>query len=181
MNTFKQFLSEHIISIGLDPSQEKLRTKFRKQIFKILQTSYASPEIGGYGKLKSGSDEEERAINDDINSSIIKATIRDGAITAVALYKKQHGRKCIASGTNGTRQGLVDFKKNKLEDFEQERAWAEVSGKPEKMMRAMGAPVVPSSKAKELLGKDVSIIDDEYYSRKMGKDDAKKIILGYPK
>lgn len=178
---FKQFITEHIVSIGFNDDQEKLRAKYRDEIFDILQKAYSHPSIGGYGKLTSGSQEEATAIKSDIESSLIKASIRNGKITAVALYKKSAGRKCIASGTDGTKQGLLDFKKNKLEDIKQERAWAEVSGKPEAIMRALGAPVVPSEQAAYLLDKEVTIIDKERYSRKIGGKEADKVIIGFPK
>lgn len=178
---FKEFITEHIVSIGFNDDQEKLRAKYKDEIFSILQKAYSHPSIGGYGKLESGSVAESAAIKSDIDNSLIKASIRNGKITAVALYKKSAGRKCIASGTDGSKQGLLDFKKNKLEDIKQERAWAEVSGKPEAIMRALGAPVVPSEQAAYLLGKDVKIIDAERYSRKMGDTEAEKVIIGFPK
>jgi len=186
MKTFKLFvkedlLSERILSIGLNNKHDSDREKHRQEIHDILHKSYSHPDIGGYGGAKSGSKEESDAIHHDITHSVIKATKRDGKITAVNLYRKQHGRKSIASGTNGTDQGKKDWAKTKIEDHEQKRAWGEVSGKAEHHQRKIGVPVIPSNKVGALLGKDIKIHDDEHYSRKIGGQDHTKVAMGHPK
>ena len=185
MKTFKSFISEEIlvekiISIGLHPSQEKDREKHRQEIHDILHKTYSHPSIGGYGGHKSGSKEESEAIHKDISHSIIKATKRNGKISSVNLYKKQHGRKSIASGTDGTTQGKKDWKKTKIEDHEQKRAWGEVSGAAEHEQRKIGVPVIPSNKAGKLLNKEVHPhTDGEHYDRKIGKETHTKIMMGH--
>ena len=187
MISFKQYLNEtytilteKVLSIGLNPEHEKFREKYRTQIHDIIHTSYV--KAGGYGGLASGSKAESDAINADIDSSLIKATRRGDVITSVNLYKKAHGRKSIASGTNGTPQGKIDYMKGKLEDHEQQRAWGEVSGAAEHIQRKLGAPVIKSARAKELLNKDVvAHTDTEHYNRKIGPDMHTKIMMGHPK
>jgi hypothetical protein len=99
------------------------------------------------------------------------------------LYKDKHGRKSIASATNGTEQGKNDWKKIKSEDNTQKRAWGEVSHKVLHMQNKMGVPKIPSSRAKELLGKDVTPTpgDEHEYSRKIGNKIHQKTMMGHPK
>lgn len=185
MHTFKEYLSEEllnerVLSIGLNPEHEKHRETHRKEIHDMIHHAYSS--IGGYGGHKSGSEEESKAIHHDISSSVIKATKRDGKITAVNMYKKQHGRKSIAAATDTTAQGKDDLKKTKLEDHEHKRAWGEVSGKVAHLHSKLGTPDIPAHRAKELLGKDVKHHDDGvHYDRKIGDQMHTKKMVGHPK
>ena len=148
MLSFKNFLLERVLSIGLNPDHERFRDQHRNEIHDMIRKSY-SP-IGGYAGFSSGSEEESKAIHSDISNSVIKAVKRDGKITALNLYKKQHGRKSIASATDGSDQGKKDYLKTKLEDHEQKRAWGEVSGAVEHISKKLGVPGIPSSRAQEL-------------------------------
>lgn len=180
MQSFKNFILERVISIGLNPDHEKYRNQHRKEIHDIIHKSYS--QVGGYGGHKSGSKEESDAIHHDISHSVIKATKREGKISAVNMYKKQHGRKSIASGTDGSEQGKKDLKKHKLEDHEQKRAWGEVSGAPEHIQKKMGVPVIPVHKMKKLTGKHLTPVGDTgHYTRTIGGHEHTKIGMGHPK
>ena len=183
--TFKSFLNEHILSIGYNTDHEKHREKHRQEIHDIIHKSYKGvskddPEEG-YAGHKSGSKEESDAIHGDITKSNIKTVKRNGKITAVNLYRDQHGRKSIASGTDGTDQGKKDWKAIKGDDLKQKRAWGEFSGGSLKVQKKMGMPVVHSKHAARLTGKDVTVKDHESYSRKIGDKEHTKTILGFPK
>jgi hypothetical protein len=187
MQSFKTFIteqeliSEKVLSIGLNPEHEQFREKHRQQIHDVIHNSYKNVE-GGYGGQGSGSKKESDAIHDDISNSVIKATKRGDKITAVNLYKKQHGRKSIASGTDGSEQGKHDWKKTKMEDHEQKRAWGEVSGAAEKIQRKMGVPVIPNNKVGKLLNKDINPHEGgEHYERKIGGETHTKVAMGHPK
>jgi hypothetical protein len=181
MLTFSSFLNERVLSIGFNPDHEKFREKHRQEIHDMIRKSYESEK--GYGGHAAGSDEESKAIHQDISDSNIKAIKRDGKITAVNLYKDKHGRKSIASATNGTDQGRKDWKQIKTDDHTQKRAWGEVSHKVLHIQTKMGIPKIPSTRAKELLGKDVTPTpgDEHEYSRKIGKEVHKKVMMGHPK
>lgn len=182
MLNFKQFITERVLSIGLNDKHEKLREKHRQEIHDMIHKAYSHPDLGGYSGLKSGSDEESKAIHHDISNSIIKATRRDGKITSVNLYKKQHGRKSIALATDGSEQGKKDLMKNKHEDDIHKRAWGEVSGKVAHIHKKIGTPDIPASRAKELLNKDViSHPDNVHYDRKIGNHMHTKKMVGHPK
>ena len=186
MHSFKHYLSEEllnerVLSIGINPDHEKFREKHRQQIHDVIQHSYKNIE-GGYGGNGSGTKKESEAIHHDITHSVIKATRRGDKITAVNLYKKQHGRKSIASGTDGSEQGKHDWKKTKLEDHEHKRAWGEVSGSAEHIQRKMGVPVIPNNKVGKLLNKDITPHEGgEHYDRKIGGEMHKKVAMGHPK
>ena len=178
MLSFSQFMTEHVLSIGLNPKHEKYREQYRNDIHDILRNSYSG--IGGYSGISSGSEDESKSIHNDISNSAMKVVVRKGKVSAVTLYKKQLGRKSIAVGTDGTKRGKLDFMKTAAEDNKMKRSWAEVSGAPEAIMRKIGTPVVPSSEAEKLLGKKVRIVDKERYRRKIGSHSHEKVIMGHP-
>ena len=179
MGTFLEYLEEHVLSIGLNPDHEKHREEYRDQIHDILRNSYKS--IGGYGALGSGSDAESKAIHDDISKSLIKATRRDGKITTVNLYRDQHGRKSIAAGTNGTPEGKADYKKNKIDDNLQKRAWGEVSGATEHIANKLGVPKIPADTAEKIINKPILSKDPDgyHYRRLIGAEEKQKIAVGH--
>lgn len=180
MLKFSEYLYEKILNIGLNPKHEKHREGYRKQIHDVIQRSYRDVE-GGYGGHGSGSEAESKAIHADISDNAIKATRRGDKITHASVYKQKHGRKIIAVGTDGSKQGSADFGQNAREDNKQKRAWTEVSGKAEKAYRKHGMPQVPSSEAGKLTGKKVKVKDSERYSRDIGGQEHEKTILGHPK
>jgi hypothetical protein len=179
MLSFLEYMTEHVLSIGINPKHEKYREQYRSDIHDVLRNSYEP--IGGYGGISSGSEDESKAIHNDISNSLMKLVTRKGKVSAVTLYKPQHGRKAIAVGTDNSRQGKMDFKKTAVEDNELKRAWLEGSGSVEAIQRKIGSPVVSSSEAEGLLGKKVRIVDKERYKRKIGKHSHEKVIMGYPK
>ncbi|MHB8124002.1 MAG: hypothetical protein ACYDG4_18100 [Desulfuromonadaceae bacterium] len=180
MLSFAEYLNERVLSIGLKADHEQHREKHRAEIHDMLRAAYEP--IGGYGGNESGSKAESDAIHHDISNSIIKATKRDGKISSVNLYKDQHGRKSIASATDGSAQGKKDFMSTKGEDHTQKRAWGEVSGKVSHLHSKIGTPDIPASRAKELLGKDVKPhADGVHYDRKIGDHEHTKKMVGHPK
>lgn len=180
MQSFKHYLTEKVLSPGLNPEHEHHREKHRQEIHDLLHKAYKP--IGGYAGHESGSDEESKAIHHDISHSVIKMTKREGKVSAVNLYRKQHGRKSIASATDGTERGKRDFLKTKLEDHEQKRAWGEVSGAVEHIQRKIGVPVVHNKHAGRLTGKETKPDENgEHYTRKIGGHDHRKVIMGHPK
>ena len=185
MQTFKEYLEENnliekVLSIGLNPAHEKHRETHRKEIHNIIHQSYK--KVGGFKSHKSGSAAESKAIHHAITHSDIKAVKRGDHISTVNLYKKSHGRKSVASGTDGTEQGKKDFVKNKSEDHTQKRAWGEVSGAAAHINKKVGAPDIPAKHTKKLLGKDVKHHSDGiHYDRKIGPEVHTKKMMGHPK
>lgn len=168
-----------MLNIGLNPAHEKYREQYRNQISDILKKSYS--KIGGYGGHSAGSDAEHKDLHADISKHLIKATVRSGKITAVNVYKKQFGRKSIASGTDGSEQGKKDFLKQKIEDHQQKRAWGEVSGAVEKIQHKVGYPTVDTKHVEKLVKKRVDPINNTHYIRNIAGQPHKKTVMGYPK
>lgn len=185
MKSFLSFLiedslNEKVLSIGLNPNHDAARELHRHEIHDMI--SHAYTPVGGYLGLGTGSDKESEAIHSDISNSLIKAVKRNGKITSVNMYRKQHGRKSIASATDGTAQGKADFMKSKLEDHEHKRAWGEVSGKMAHISSKIGMPDIPSHRAKELLDKDVTAHDDGvHYDRDIAGKQFTKKMVGHPR
>lgn len=182
MKTFRDYLEERVLSIGLNPDHEKFRSSHEDEIHDAIHRSYA--EIGGYGGHKSGSKEESDAIRSDIRNKnhIIKATRRNGKVNSATIYKKQHGRKMIALGSDGTNQGKSDIRKSLSDDNKMKRSWAEVSKAAKKAMERTGFPKHTSQIAKDIIKKDdIEVVNDTEYSRKIGGNRMTKTIMGHIK
>lgn len=180
MLTFHQFLSEHVVSIGFNSEQEHMREKHRDGIHDLLRSAYKN--MDGYLGKGSGTKEESEAIHNAITDNNIKAVIRNGKVSAVNLYKNRFGRKSIASASDGSIQGKKDYIKIKTEDNVHKRAWGEVSGKVEHILRKIGTPQIPADKAEHLTGDKVEILPgNTHYKRNIGDSKYTKTILGHPK
>jgi hypothetical protein len=183
MHSFKQYITERILSIGFNPEHERFREQHRQDIHDILQRSYKAVE-GGYGGLGSGTEEESKAIHNDISNLNIKATRRDGKITAVNLYKDQYGRKSVATGHDGTIEGKSDWKRVASEDIHQtdRHVWGEVSGGSEIAKKRLGAQEIPFEKMGRLTGKKLDRVgDSNRYVRDIGGEPHEKVGIGNPK
>lgn len=180
MITFKQFLQEKVLNIGFNSKHEQFREKHRQQIHDIIRSSYS--KINGYAGLGSGSEEESKAIHDDISKHNLKAIKRGNNITAVRIYKDSHGRKSIISATDGSPQGKSDFAKLMADDTKLQRSWGEVSGAMEHIHGKLNTPVVPADRASQLLGKPVEKdVDGYHYKRMIAGKPMRKVIVGFPK
>jgi len=179
--SFQDFiLTEKVLNVGLNPDHEKYREQYRDQVHSLLRKSYAN--IGGYSGHAPGSDEESKAIHDDISNHAIKITKRGDKISSVRIYKLQHGRKTIALGTDGSDSGKADAAMVMKDDHKMKRSWGEYSGAVRHIVKnKIGSPVVHPLLANKLLGKEVKIVNDQDYERKIGGHMTTKTILGYPK
>ncbi len=165
MIKFKEFLAEHWVTT--DSPKEK--SHYANAIHDMLSSSYHS--VGGYGGLGSGTDKEKEAIHQDIHhpDHIIKLKKRKGVPHAVAIYKKHHGKKLIAAGTNGTDQGKADLHRMVKDDNHDKRAWGEVSHAMEHLFKKHGHPEIPNQEAGKLTGKEiVQHNPDNSYDRTLG-------------
>lgn len=163
-----QQLLEHYVNLH-DTADKR---KYLDEIWEILQRSYA--KIGGY----QGAASAEEMLT---HPGIWKLVRRGNEITAIGIYRDQMGRKSIAAGTNGTKQGLRDLLALKKEDMNMRRAWAEVSDRMEKMMLDLGARKIPNKYAEALVKKPIlSLNDDGYhYTRLIGGKPHEKLIVGF--
>lgn len=182
MKRFNEYLQERVLSIGLNPKHDHLRQQHEDEIYDAIRKSYA--DIGGYGGKPSGSKEESEAIRADIRNPdhIIKATRRNGRVNSATIYKRQHGRKMIAIGADGTPQGKMDVRKSLDDDNKMRRSWGEVSKAAKRAMERTGFPKHTSQIARDILKKDdIEIVNDTEYSRKIGGNRMTKTIMGHIK
>lgn len=182
MKTFKQYISERVVNSFDGSNRDEVLSKHGKDLHDMISKSYEY--AGGYGGHKTGSQEEHDAIHSDLSNHkhILKITTRNGKATNVNIYKNQHGRKSIGAATDGSKQGVTDFKKTKQEDMRPERhAWAEVSDKAEHVVKKLGAKEVDVKHAAKLTGKEITPTTGNRYKRKIGGTDHEKVIVGNPK
>ena len=179
MNNFKQFLiTEKIDNFFL--SDKEQREKYADQVWDILQTSYKS--IGGIKGSGFGSKEDMIA-----KIPMWKIFRRGDVVQAVMMYKDKNGRKRVAIGTNGEKEGKRMLAKGLIDEYKTGRAFGEVSDKSlEFIKRLLGDAVsevaVPVSVVKMLLPKDEIVPVDKYlYMRDIGGTMKKKMMLGNPK
>jgi len=164
-----EFLTERVLNLMQDDLTDK--QKYIDEVWDILQRSYV--KAGGF---KTASSPEELIAK----TGMWKLVTRDGHITAVILYRDQYGRKSVASGTDGSKQGIKDYLMVRDADMKLGRAWAEVSGGPESMMRKFGAKPIPSKFAQVLSRKQILSYNDDgfHYTRLIDGDPHEKIIYG---
>lgn len=150
------------------------KTQYADEVWDILQKSYE--KVGGF---KSVAD-----VNELINQTYLwKLVRRDGQITSVNIYADKQGRKSIASGTNGTTQGKIDYVKTNSEDLKFKRCWAEVSGPVERMLQKTGMVALPNSLAAILTNKNILDLNPDgfHYTRLIAGEPHEKIIYGFAK
>lgn len=162
-----EFLIERVVNILDAPTKQK----YVDQVWAMLQSSYV--KAGGF---KSAASPEELIAK----TGLWKLITRDGVITALGLYKDQNGRKGIASGTDGSRQGLRDYTMIKTEDTYMNRAWGEVSGAAERAMQKAGAKPIPANLAPLLTRKEILDYnpDGYHYTRLISGHPHEKIMYG---
>jgi hypothetical protein len=148
------------------------KMKYADQVWAVLQQAYSKLK-GGFGTASSLEELIEK-------SGLWKVVVRDGKVSAVNIYKDQHGRKSIAIGTDGTPQGKKDLLMVKGDDIKFNRSWVEVSDAPEKMLARMGAKPIPSKFAGPLTGKEILDYNSDgyHYTRLIAGDPHEKIIYG---
>lgn len=165
-------INEILVERVINAFDNNNKEKYSQQVWDIMQLSYSNVP-GGFGSASS----VEELIS---KSGLWKMVIRSGKVTAVNIYKDQYGRKSIASGTDGSTQGKKDYMMLKNADVKYRRAWAEVSGVPEKIIARMGAKPIPNKFAELLTGKEILEYNDDgfHYTRMIAGHPHEKVIYG---
>lgn len=173
---FREFLTEHWITT--DNTSEK--SYHHDQIHHILKSSYKN--IGGYAGHEHNSDAEHKAISNDINNPnhIIKLNKKNDIVSAVAIYRKQHGRKRIAIGTDGSPEGKHHINNLIRDDNKFKRSWSEASGATEHLNKKHGTPEISNTEAERLTSKKIDKLNpDNSYDRKIGTEVRTKRLMGH--
>lgn len=170
----QRVLTERILNITSREDKEK----YGEQVYQILQKSYA--KIGG---LKgSGFASVQDMIN---NVPFWKIVKKNGKIIAAHMYKDKEGRKMVACGSDLEKDSRAITKRFLLDDILRERAYMEVSSYALDAIRGLltGDEIkkyaIPAKKVKEIFpDKEVEIIGEYEYKRKIGGDDEVKMMFG---
>jgi hypothetical protein len=162
-----ELLTERVLN--LLTSDDKL--KYADTVWDMLQTSYV--KAGGFHSADDIADLIQK-------THLWKLVKRGSRITAASLYKDKHGRKTIASATDGTPQGKHDYGMIKDADIHLGRAWCEVSGAPEHLMQKAGLKPLPSKFAPLLTGKPIDEYNEDgyHYTRVIHGHPHEKAIYG---
>lgn len=174
-------LIEHILNekyinaIGFDDHAIALKKKYTQQVWDILQSSYKS--IGGIKGKGFGSPEEMLKI------PMWKIGMRDGQVKAVIMYKDKQGRKSVAVGTDGSKDGqwfINDIFKNELERSYGEKSKAALG----KMMKIFPfdiiEPFLVSPQIVDALAPDDHIIPIKQIQKQKWPEDAVITLNKYP-
>lgn len=180
MLSFSEFLLERIVNLGFSGSGN--REPHASAIHDIIRTSYR--HIGGYLGLGHGTEEESKAIYDDIHNSnhAIKMYRHDGEIKAAVIYKldpdKKLNRKLIAAGTDNSKEGKHGLIHHIIrEDGKMKRAWGEFSGKMKDLVADW--PSISPKTVSDITGKPNIPLGDEYL-RRIGDIYKRKSARGHP-
>lgn len=158
---------------NFDHHDVELRQKYAYQVWHMLQHAYK--EIGGFLSAANAQELVETA-------GLWKLQLRGDHVSAVVIYKAQHGRKLIGAATDGTSEGKNDLMMILKEDKSLRRSWAEVSGKMEGVYRKLGAEPIPNTRAHELTGKRILNLDEDgvHYTRLIAGHPHVKALYGNP-
>jgi hypothetical protein len=131
----EQIINERYVNaVGFTDSARAIKMKYRDEVWKILQQSYAS--IGG---IKGAGFESPDAMVDSI--PMWKIAVRDGRVRAVNMYKDKGGRKSVAIGTDGSPEGSAfvdDMFRNEIHRSYGEKSKAALG----KMLKTIPWPVL---------------------------------------
>ena len=160
MKTFKQFLSEEQQLTesfkNLFINDTDAREEYIDQVWDILQRSYKA--IGG---IKGSGFNAKQDLIDNI--PMWKINVKNGKVIAVVMYKDKGGRKLVATGTDGSAEGVKAI--TSATSAETKRSFGEKSKK------ALGSAIkelgddaetfmIEPSLAGKTLKKDVTSVSD---------------------
>ena len=159
---------------------------------------YSTITIYTIGGIKGGGFKTK----EDMMSSALpmwKLVRKNGKIVSVAIYKDKKGRKFVAGGTDGSKEGKAGLIEILKSDLSQSRSYTELSGPIFHVLKkALGSDgikpfLLTRDEFATVSGEDISIPssnDDElkrhpefadyFYSRELGGHKHTKIALGTP-
>lgn len=168
----KEILTERYHNVfGVDDKQRLV-----DDVWNILQKSYEP--IGGIkGRGFSSKEEMVREI------PMWKVGTRNGQVRAAVLYKDKGGRKFVAGGTDGSKEGKDLFKDMVKNEFE--RSFFEVSGPMLKFIERNFPDLakkysIPVSKVSDLIDDEITPVDQYTYTRDIGGHREAKRMMGTP-
>lgn len=159
MLTFKSFIAEGFVNVILS-KQDEDRKKYAKQVWDLLQSSYA--KIGGIKGQGFSSVDDMIA-----NIPFWKLFFEGKDLKTVLLYKDRGGRKVIAVGTDGSPKALKVLAEAMRESFKV--SFGEYSkgllafiikNVPRELLTKYA---IPHKKVSDILSDDVIIVPTQEY------------------
>lgn len=178
MLTFREFLIEQQLNerfINVFTPEEK--EKYADVVWDILQKSY-----GYIGGIKGAGFANKQDMIDNI--PFWKLGKHDGAIKSVTMYKDKNGRKSVAQGTDGSREGKLLLKDVIKNDFG--RSYGEKSGKmldftTKRFPNEVEKYTISPDRVKRILDiDDIEPAGNNEYYRTIGNEKIRKRMIGTP-
>lgn len=164
----REVITEHVVN--LHTRAQKMR--YLDTVWDLLQRSYA--KLGGVKGVSSPQDLLD-------TPGIWKLVRRNGRIVTAMIYKDKLGRKTVVTGTDGSPEGIAGWKEIKTTDAKMQRAWAEVSGAPERIIsKDPYAKKIANKFAAVLTGKEILNLNPDgfHYTRLIDGTPVEKVIYG---
>jgi len=152
---------------------------YKKQIFDLIHLAYS--DIGGHPNYQSPQDVDKEGV--DTNFEIIDLD-DDGDIDAVSATKdRPAGHKFVATGHDGSKAAKSAVVNHKVDMLKRQGYYVEVSGKIQDIFIAKGVePVTDEATVRKALdGKQIEWHGDGTYTRKIGSEMHRKMLVGKPR
>ena len=157
-------------------SDESSKRKYAQSVWDILQLSYES--LGGI--KGSGFESIENMISKIPFWKVIKSNNR---VVACILYKDKNGRKLVALGSDGTKEGKRAIAKAIIDEVKTKRSWYEISKDLLKFVERNIKDfyenyAIAFDNLLGIVDGDSKKIDQFTYSREIGGEPLKKVAGG---
>ena len=157
-------------------SDEESKRKYAQEVWDILQLSYDS--LGGI--KGSGFENIENMISKIPFWKVIKSNNR---VVACILYKDKNGRKLVALGSDGTKEGKRAIAKAIIDEVKSKRSWYEISKDLLKFVEKNIKDfyenyAIAFDNLLGIVDGDPKKIDQFTYSREIGGETLKKVAGG---
>ena len=101
------------------------------------------------------------------------------------MYKDSNGRKIVAMGTDGTKEGKTILSNMMREEIKSRRSYGEISEPVVSFIKKSGIPnledfLIPADQVEQILKKPIEIVDKYTYSRLIGDSRHEKMMYGIP-
>ena len=140
------------------------RRLYAQRVWNLIITTYKE-----YGNSEDGNLYGAQMENLIETPGLWKLVERDGEIIAGVIFRKFKGNKMRLVFHNNTREGKNMLKALFLDEFRHGRCWGECSGHLERILREECVPMIPNTKAAEILGKEITRLDPDgmHYEREV--------------
>lgn len=152
---------------------------YKKQIFDLIQIAYS--DIGGHPNYQKPEDVDKEKADTDFEVIDLDD---DGDVDAISATKdRPAGHKFVATGHDGSKAAKSAVVNHKVDMLKRQGYYVEVSGKIKDIFLAKGVePVTDEATVRKALdGKQIEWHGDGTYTRKIGSEMHRKMLVGKPR